>query len=192
MQTGLADEGAIEKLSEGIKLILDNLNVKNDGERVQIQLAKRDDLNDYSMFEKFPLEQKKELVESATRNGGMNRAMGSMCGMAVGDALGHPFEFMPAQDSPKNSYFDLETMSFIKESNTFRLKRGQWTDDASMGLCMADSLILKKRFDGGDMRVRFWCWWNRGYNNAFRKDPTRSSSCGLGGNISKSLMLCRG
>jgi len=187
MQTGLVDEGAIEKLSEGIKLILDNLNVKNDGERVQIQLAKRDDLNDYSMFEKFPLEQKKELVESATRNGGMNRAMGSMCGMAVGDALGHPFEFMPAQDSPKNSYFDLETMSFIKESNTFRLKRGQWTDDASMGLCMPDSLILKKRFDGGDMRVRFWCWWNRGYNNAFRKDPTRSSSCGLGGNISKSL-----
>jgi len=192
MQTGLADEGAIEKLSEGIKLILDNLNVKNDGERVQIQLAKRDDLNDYSMFEKFPLEQKKELVESATRNGGMNRAMGSMCGMAVGDALGHPFEFMPAQDSPKNSYFDLETMSFIKESNTFRLKRGQWTDDASMGLCMADSLILKKRFDGGDMRVRFWCWWNRGYNNAFRKDPTRSSSLDLEATSQNPSMLCRG
>lgn len=37
------------------------------------------------------------------------------------------------------------------------------------------------------MRVRFWCWWNRGYNNAFRKDDSRTSSVGLGGNISKSL-----
>jgi len=97
----------------------------------------------------------------AALDGGMNRAMGSMCGMAIGDALGHPFEFMPAQDVPKDSYFDLKSMAFIQESNTFGLKRGQWTDDASMGLCMADSLILKKCFDGGDMRVRFWCWWNR-------------------------------
>jgi len=46
---------------------------------------------------------------------------------------------------------------------------------------------MRKKFDGGDMRVRFWCWWNRGYNNAFRKDSSRSSSVGLGGNIAKSL-----
>jgi ADP-ribosylglycohydrolase len=53
---------------------------------------------------------------------------------------------------------------------------------------MADSLIMRQGYDGSDMRVRFWCWWNRGYNNAFRKDDTRSSSVGLGGNISKSLV----
>lgn len=43
--------------------------------------------------------------------------------------------------------------------------------------------------DGGDMRQRFWCWWFRGYNNAFRKDSERSSrkSIGLGGNTQKSL-----
>jgi len=35
--------------------------------------------------------------------------------------------------------------------------------------------------------VRFWNWWNRGYNNAFRLDESRSSSVGLGGNIGKSL-----
>merc|ERR1719272_716541 len=78
-------------------------------------------------------------------------------------------------------------MTFHGESNTFHLQRGQWTDDSAMGLCMADSLILRRGFDGVDMRVRFWCWWNRGYNNAFRKDSSRSSSVGLGGNISKSL-----
>lgn len=58
-----------------------------------------------------------------------------------------------------------------------------------MGLCMADSLILRRRFDGSDMRKRFWCWWFRGYNNAFRKDDSRDSkkSIGLGGNTQKSL-----
>ena len=59
-------------------------------------------------------------------------------------------------------------------------KPGQWTDDASMALCMADrcvfilpwtpfpetyiplmhiSLIAKVGFDGSDMRIRFWNWW---------------------------------
>ena len=54
---------------------------------------------------------------------------------------------------------------------------------------MADSLIFKQAMDGGDIRKRFWCWWFRGYNNAFRKDSERSSrrSIGLGGNTQKSL-----
>merc|ERR1719174_2664379 len=113
--------------------------------------------------------------------------MGSMCGMGVGDAMGHMFEFLPAQDTPGDTYFDLKSMKFYGEQNTFGLQYGQWTDDASMGLCMADSLILKRQYDGSDMRARFWCWWNRGYNNAFRLDKNRSKSVGLGGNISKSL-----
>uniref|UniRef100_A0A7S2NUH9 ADP-ribosylhydrolase ARH3 n=1 Tax=Zooxanthella nutricula TaxID=1333877 RepID=A0A7S2NUH9_9DINO len=120
--------------------------------------------------------------------------MGSMCGMGVGDALGHPFEFAPAQDEagPGRPRFDLRTMQFYRESNAFGLERGQWTDDAAMGLCMADSFLLRRGFDGSDMRVRFWCWWNRGYNNAFRKDTSRSSSVGLGGNIAKSLFAIAG
>jgi ADP-ribosyl-[dinitrogen reductase] hydrolase len=109
--------------------------------------------------------------------------------MGVGDAMGHMFEFLPACDVPGSSYFNLKTMTFYGAQNTFGLEYGQWTDDASMGLCMADSLIVQTRYDGGDMRARFWCWWNKGYNNAFRLDRNRyrSSSVGLGGNISKSL-----
>jgi len=119
----------------------------------------------------------------------LDRVMGSMCGMAVGDALGHPFEFISVNDVPGSSRFDLKTMTFEGEFNKFKLERGQWTDDAAMGLCMADSLIMRRRFDGSDMRVRFWCWWYRGYNNAFRKDDVRESknSVGLGGNVEKSL-----
>merc|ERR1719245_1228578 len=98
---------------------------------------------------------------------------------------------MPAQSKvrPGGPHFDLKTMTFNKESNSFGLKRGQWTDDASMGLCLADSLILRRGYDGSDVRERFWSWWNCGYNNAFRLDRTRPSrdSVGLGSNIAKSL-----
>ena len=50
-------------------------------------------------------------------------------------------------------------------------------------------MIICRSFDGSDMRTRFWCWWFRGYNNAFRKDDNRDSkkSIGLGGNTQKSL-----
>jgi len=167
--------------------VLGEIDLQSDAERVVIRGVREDDLNDYSLLRAVPLERKEALVRSALRSRHLDRVMGSMCGMAVGDALGHLYEFQPAQDAPGSVRFDLATMTAHGASNAFGLQRGQWTDDAAMGLCMADSLIVRRRFDGSDMRVRFWCWWNRGYNNAFRKDPSRSSSVGLGGNIAKSL-----
>lgn len=177
------------KVSAAILQIVDELSVASDRKRVCLQKSQDEDLNSFSILEDVPLQRKAMLVQAAAADpsGRFNRAMGSMVGMAVGDALGHPFEFQPAQDTATRIRFDLPTMTFYGESNSFRLQRGQWTDDASMGLCMADSLILRQGFDGSDMRVRFWCWWYRGYNNAFRKDKGRSSSVGLGGNIAKSL-----
>ena len=136
--------------------------------------------------------------------------------------------------------------------NKFFLKPGQYTDDTSMALCLADSLIyasskrlmklkgtdsfystqikdevnsvendldfftnesldkmlsieengshngniavdpsldLVQVFDGKDLRLRFFSWWNQGYNNCFRFDTERPTrvSVGLGGNIAASL-----
>ena len=56
------------------------------------------------------------------------------------------------------------------EVNNFGLKRGQWTDDASMGLALADSLLATGGFDGADARIRWHLWWARGYANAFKYD----------------------
>lgn len=168
--------------------VLERIDDLMDEQCIRIKPGSRDDLNEYSILQNVSLEYKQQLVEHMANDPTVERIMGSMCGMAVGDMLGHPFEFQDAQDLPKTTYFDLAAMKFHGESNAFHLARGQWTDDASMGLCMADSLIMRRRFDGGDMRLRFWCWWNRGYNNAFRKDGSRSSSVGLGGNIAKSLV----
>jgi len=187
---GGAGGSASAELAAELEGMLKTVNLEADSRFVQIGRGGfEDDLKHYSLLESVGVEAKARFVERAQHDNHFNRVMGSICGMGVGDALGHPFEFMPAQDEVTRGspHFNLATMEFVEEANTFRLKRGQWTDDAAMGLCMADSLLLREGFDGSDMRVRFWCWWNRGYNNAFRKDPSRSNSVGLGGNIAKSL-----
>jgi len=130
-------------------------------------------------------EKQKAFLETVCSTESGNRAVGCMVGMGIADAVGHPFEFLPVVDTPTQYVFSLG--NYTDEKNAFQLERGQWTDDAAMGLCMADSLILKRQFDGSDMRMRFWNWWFFGYNNAFRNDDEREGSVGLGGNISGSL-----
>eukprot|EP00931_Biecheleriopsis_adriatica_P120527 TRINITY_DN95657_c0_g1_i1.p1 TRINITY_DN95657_c0_g1~~TRINITY_DN95657_c0_g1_i1.p1 ORF type:complete len:382 (+),score=52.77 TRINITY_DN95657_c0_g1_i1:83-1147(+) len=108
--------------------------------------------------------------------------------MAVGDALGAPFEFLDAVDTPgsNGAFCDPKSVNSKGARNKFRVKPGQWTDDSSMGLCLLDSLLARGVYDGSDARVRFHNWWFRGYNNAFGNDG-RIGSIGLGGNVSKSL-----
>src|SRR5687768_10066245 len=45
----------------------------------------------------------------------------------------------------------------------FGLKAGQWTDDTSMALCLAMSLITKGGFDPIDQMNRYWEWYKNGY-----------------------------
>jgi ADP-ribosylglycohydrolase len=45
----------------------------------------------------------------------------------------------------------------------FRLKPGQWTDDTSMALCLAESLIEKRGFDPIDQMERYVRWYRQGH-----------------------------
>jgi ADP-ribosyl-[dinitrogen reductase] hydrolase len=45
----------------------------------------------------------------------------------------------------------------------FRLKPGEWTDDTSMALCLATSLLEKGGFDLKDQMERYWRWRREGY-----------------------------
>ena len=60
-----------------------------------------------------------------------------MMGMVIGDAMGHRFEF---QDLLYDTIV-LKNMGDGKGGD-FDLEPGQWTDDTSMGLCLADSLLV--------------------------------------------------
>jgi len=106
------------------------------------------------------------------------RSIGIMLGMAVGDAVGAPFEFLP---------FKPEGYVEGEEHDRFNLLPGQWTDDASMGLCLADMLIAGAgELNETQLLWSFYDWWNHGYNNAFT-DGAYRSSVGLGGNIGQTL-----
>lgn len=45
----------------------------------------------------------------------------------------------------------------------FQLKAGMWTDDTSMALCLAESLLLCKGFDADDQMQRYLQWMDEGY-----------------------------
>ncbi len=45
----------------------------------------------------------------------------------------------------------------------FHLEPGQWTDDTSMALCLAESLIDCRRFDPTDQMGRYVRWWREGH-----------------------------
>jgi len=128
----------------------------------------------------------------------IDRSVGSYMGMVLGDYLGAPIEFLETTNSSNSIEFsDKLALGYRYPSlvnNVFNLEPGQWTDDASMGACVADTLLVRQKFVGSDIRSRFWQWWNVGYNNAFKFSSCHSPYCsvGLGGNISKSLQSING
>ena len=48
-------------------------------------------------------------------------------------------------------------------ADRFDLKPGEWTDDTSMALCLATSLLEKNGFDPKDQMDRYCRWWKEGY-----------------------------
>lgn len=84
-----------------------------------------------------------------------DRYRGSLLGLAAGDALGTTLEFT----SP-GSFDPIDDMV---GGGPFRLKPGQWTDDTSMALCLAESLIECDGFDPTDQMQRYVRWYREGY-----------------------------
>jgi ADP-ribosyl-[dinitrogen reductase] hydrolase len=108
-------------------------------------------------------------------------AMAVLLGMACGDTIGAPYEFRP-----------FKCQGYSEEvANRFSLQAGQWTDDTSMGLCLADMLIENRNLDETQLMWAFRDWWEHGYNNAFTQGEVRHS-IGLGGNIHASFNTFKG
>jgi ADP-ribosyl-[dinitrogen reductase] hydrolase len=84
-----------------------------------------------------------------------DRYRGALLGLAVGDALGTTLEF-----EPPGSF---DPVSDIVGGGPFNLRPGQWTDDTSMALCLAESLIERRAFDPVDQLERYVRWWREGH-----------------------------
>ena len=84
-----------------------------------------------------------------------DRFRGCLLGLAVGDAVGTTLEF-----KPRGTFAPLTDMV---GGGPFGLKPGQWTDDTSMALCLATSLVEKQGFDATDQMNRYVNWYKQGY-----------------------------
>ena len=85
----------------------------------------------------------------------IDRFRGALLGLACGDAVGTTVEF-----KPRGTF---ATVTEMVGGGPFALKKGEWTDDTSMALCLASSLIELERFDARDQMRRYCRWMDDGY-----------------------------
>lgn len=76
-------------------------------------------------------------------------------GLACGDAVGTSVEF-----KARGTFKPVTDMA---GGGPFSLRPGEWTDDTSMALCLAESLIETGRFDPKDQMERYCRWMEEGY-----------------------------
>lgn len=86
-----------------------------------------------------------------------DKFLGCLVGLAVGDALGTTNEF--------KAYKDVRPITDIVGGGMFNLNPGEWTDDTTMALCLAESLIEKNNFDSVNQMQKYVAWYRNGYHS---------------------------
>lgn len=91
-----------------------------------------------------------------------SRIRGSLYGVATVDALGGPVEFHSRGTFPPVTSF--------RHNPNFNLAPGTWTDDTSMTLCLAQSLVdTHGVFVARDQIKKYIAWYDDGYMSATGK-----------------------
>ena len=91
----------------------------------------------------------------------LDRAKGALVGLALGDALGTTLEFAGRDTKPP--------VTDLVGGGPFDLAAGEWTDDTSMALCLAESLLERGLLDVQDLMERFLRWYEEGHNSVTGK-----------------------
>ena len=85
----------------------------------------------------------------------LDRYRGALLGLATGDALGTTLEFLnPGEFSP---------LTDMVGGGPFDLKPGEWTDDTSLALCLAESLVTQREFDPIHQLETYIRWYRNGH-----------------------------
>ena len=106
-----------------------------------------------------------------------NKVQGCLLGLACGDAVGTSVEFLP------RSRF--KPLTDMVGGGKFQLKAGMWTDDTSMALCLAESLLICKGFNADDQMQRYLRWIDEGYYSS------KDHAFGLGKTVINALFRYR-
>ena len=85
----------------------------------------------------------------------LDSAIGLFIGLAIGDAMGAPIEFQPSRE-PENY------ITRYMSGGAHNVSKGEFTDDTSMALAMADAFLEAKAFDGKLIMQNFVKWKNEG------------------------------
>jgi ADP-ribosyl-[dinitrogen reductase] hydrolase len=83
------------------------------------------------------------------------RFQGALLGLAAGDAVGATVEFKAPGTFAR--------VTDLVGGGPFALPAGAWTDDTSMALCLAESLVERGGFDPVDQLERYVRWYREGY-----------------------------
>lgn len=87
-----------------------------------------------------------------------NQVINGLLGVAIGDALGVPYEFKSGPAMKANPATDMTG------HGTYNQPAGTWSDDTSLTLCLAESLI--KGYDLTDISAKFIAWRYESYMTA--------------------------
>ena len=93
---------------------------------------------------------------------GAERKAGGLLGLLVGDALGVPYEFAPAEQIPPFDAIEPEPPEGFCRAHG-GTPPGTWSDDGAQALCLLASLIDRGRLDVDDFARRVVDWYERGY-----------------------------
>lgn len=85
----------------------------------------------------------------------VDQVRGMLVGLAVGDALGANLEFTIG------SHTDVTDEKIAMRDGMW--PKGAWTDDTSMALCLANSLLERGGYDSYDVMQKYQDWVEQGY-----------------------------
>ncbi|MBK9461870.1 MAG: ADP-ribosylglycohydrolase family protein [Sphingobacteriales bacterium] len=87
-----------------------------------------------------------------------NKAIDALLGVAIGDAVGVPFEFSSREEMKLNRAKDMVGYGSHNQP------KGTWSDDSSLTFCLAQSLL--NGYDLKDIAQNFIKWKNEAYWSA--------------------------
>lgn len=86
----------------------------------------------------------------------LDRALGCLVGLAIGDALGTTLEFQPRGSA--------EILG-MQGGGVFNLNPGEWTDDTSMALCLGETYLSEQSYSTNEFMNSMVRWLRYGHNS---------------------------